>query len=129
MSIRLALSDALGALAVYRAGDNPGEVSEMMAYALTTLTEEAQQLVDDKNTTQEQATEMIAALREQTEQYMQTAATALNPLDDGYYFLVNAYRAFMLRQKREKGLSATMYLSMMGPWHSASLPQERIAIP
>ena len=107
MSIRLALSDALGALAVYRAGDNPGEVSEMMAYALTTLTEEAQQLVDDKNTTQEQATEMIAALREQTEQYMQTAATALNPLDDGYYFLVNAYRAFMLRQKREKGLSAT----------------------
>ena len=107
MSIRLALSDALGALAVYRAGDNPGEVSEMMSYALTTLTEEAQQLVDDKNTTQEQATEMIAALREQTEQYMQTAATALNPLDDGYYFLVNAYRAFMLRQKREKGLSAT----------------------
>ena len=107
MSIRLALSDALGALAVYRAGDNPGEVSEMMAYALTTLTEEAQQLVDDKNTTQEQAAEMIAALREQTEQYMQTAATALNPLDDGYYFLVNAYRAFMLRQKREKGLSAT----------------------
>lgn len=107
MSIRLALSDALGALAVYRAGDNPGEVSEMMSYALTTLTEEAQQLVDDKNTTQEQAAEMIAALREQTEQYMQTAATALNPLDDGYYFLVNAYRAFMLRQKREKGLSAT----------------------
>ncbi|MGN0234086.1 MAG: hypothetical protein ACI4B5_06675 [Bacteroidaceae bacterium] len=107
MSIRRALSDALGALAVYRAGENPGEVSDMMAYALTKLTEEAQVLVDDKNTTQEQATEMIASLRESTTQYMETAATALNPIEDGYYFLVNAYRAFMLRQSKEKGLSAT----------------------
>lgn len=107
MSIRLALSDALGALAVYRAGDNPGEVSDMMAYALTQLTEEAQLLVDDKNTTQEQADAMIASLRESTAQYMQSASTALNPVEDGYYFLVNGYRAFMLRQNKEKGLSAT----------------------
>ncbi len=108
MSIRRPLSDAKGALAVYKVGDNPGEVSAMVAYGLTQLVDEAQTLVDDKSTTEEQAADMTARLREATRQYLEAAPTAMRPVEDGYYFVVNAYRAFLMRQKKEKTLSATL---------------------
>jgi hypothetical protein len=108
MSIRRPLSDAKGALAVYKVGDNPGEVSAMVAYGLTQLVDEAQTLADDKSTTEEQAEDMTARLQEATRQYLETAPTAMRPVEDGYYFVVNAYRAFLMRQKKEKTLSATL---------------------
>lgn len=106
MSLRRTLSDARGAMATYRVGDAPGEVSPLVAYALTQATDEAQVLVDDRNTTQEQADAMKARLESLTADYLQTAPTAQNPVTDGYYFVVNAYRAFMLRQNKEKALAA-----------------------
>lgn len=107
MSIRRALSDARGAMAVYRVGDNPGEVSPLVADALTRLVDEAQAMTEDKNTTQAQAEAMTEKLREATAQYLESAPTVLNPLADGYYFVVNAYRAFQARQGKEKTLVAT----------------------
>lgn len=108
MSIRRPLSDAKGAMTVYKVGDNPGEVSAMVAYGLTQLVDEAQTLADDKSTTEEQAADMTARLQEATRQYLETAPTAMRPVEDGYYFVVNAYRAFLMRQKKEKTLSATL---------------------
>ncbi len=107
MSIRRALSDARGAMAVYRVGDNPGEVSPLVADALVRMVDEAQTMTGDKNTTQAQADEMIDQLQQATAQYLESAPTAQNPLADGYYFVVNAYRAFQARQGKEKTLVAT----------------------
>ncbi len=108
MSIRRALSDARGAMAVYRPGDNPGEVSPLLSDALVRLVDEAQTMVDDKNTTQGQANGMTERLRQATAQYLESAPTVQNPLADGYYFVVNAYRAFQARQGKEKTLVASL---------------------
>lgn len=107
MSIRRALSDARGSMAVYRVGDNPGEVSPLVADALVRLVEEAQSMTEDKNTTRDQADAMTEKLQEATAQYLESAPTVQNPLADGYYFVVNAYRAFQARQGKEKTLVAS----------------------
>lgn len=107
MSLRRALSDARGAMAVYRVGDNPGEVSPLVAHALQQAVDEALAMVEDKNTTQPQADAMTATLQEATASYLQSAPSVQTPLSDGYYFVVNAYRAFMARQNKEKVLTAS----------------------
>lgn len=107
MSLRRALSDARGAMAVYRVGDNPGEVSPLVAHALQQAVDEALVMVEDKNTTQPQADAMTATLQEATASYLQSAPSVQTPLSDGYYFVVNAYRAFMARQNKEKVLTAS----------------------
>lgn len=107
MSLRRALSDARGAMAVYRVGDNPGEVSPLVAHALQQAVDEALVLVEDKSTTQSQADAMTATLQEATASYLQSAPSVQTPLTDGYYFVVNAYRAFMARQNKEKVLTAS----------------------
>lgn len=106
MGLLRALSDARGAMAVYRVGGNPGEVSPAVAYGLAQAVDEAKALADDRTTTQEQADAMEASLRLSTTQYLQAAPMAQNPLTEGYYFVVNAYRAFLLRQGKEKALAA-----------------------
>ena len=107
MSIHRALSDARGAMAVFRVGDNPGEVSPLVADGLVRLVDEAAVMAADKTTTQAQADDMLARLRASTAQYVQSAPSAQTPLTDGYYFAVNAYRAFMARQGKEKALIAS----------------------
>ncbi len=107
MSVLRALSDARGAMAVYRVGDNPGEVSPLVADALLRLVDEAQALARDRNATQADADALVARLREATAQYLQSAPSVQAPLSDGYYFVVNAYRAFLARQNKEKVLAAT----------------------
>ena len=107
MSIRRPLSDAKGAMTVYKVGDNPGEVPPMVAHGLAQLVDEAQALADGKATTAEQAADVTERLEDATRQYLETAPTAMQPVDDGYYFVVNAYRAFELRQKKEKVLCAS----------------------
>ncbi len=106
MSVRRPLSDAKGAMTVYKVGDNPGEVSPLVAYGLTVLVDEAQALADGKTTTEQQAADVTERLEEATRQYLETAPTALQPVEDGYYFVVNAYRAFVMRQNKEKVLCA-----------------------
>lgn len=107
MSVRRALSDARGAMAVYRVGDNPGEVSPLVADALLRLVDEAQAMTEDRDATQASADALVGRLREATAQYWQSAPSVQAPLADGYYFVVNAYRAFQARQNKEKVLAST----------------------
>lgn len=100
--ISRALGKARGALALYPSGDNPGQVSPLLSSTLRGCIEEAQALVDDKNTTPLQAEEIIERLQQSTQAYEETAPSALNPVTEGYYWLTSAYRAFELRQGKQK---------------------------
>lgn len=102
LTIRRPLSDAKGILALYRSGDNPGEVPALLSSHLQELIDEAQALVASKATTAEQAEDIILRLKEATAAYAETAPSHLNPMSDGYYFLTSAYRAFELRQSKQK---------------------------
>ena len=104
--IRLALGNARGALALYPSGDNPGEVTPLLNSSLRDCIEEAQALADDKNTTPEQADDIILRLQQVTQAYEETAPTAVTPLTEGYYWLASAYRAFELRQGKRKVIRA-----------------------
>lgn len=103
-SIRRHLSDALGILALYRSGENPGEVPSLLSTHLQELVAEAQALVAGKNTTLEQATDIIQRLQEATAAYAEAAPQQLLPVTDGYYFINSAYRAFELRQNKQKAI-------------------------
>ena len=102
LSIRRALGDARGVLALYPCGDNPGQVTPLMSSTLRACIDEAQQLADDKNTTKEQAEEVCQRLAQAAQTYEETAGESLNPVEEGYYWLTNAYRAFELRQSKQK---------------------------
>jgi len=101
-TIRRALGYARGALAIFPSGDNPGQVSPMLSSTLKDCIEEAQTLAENKATTLEQAEDIIQRLQSATQTYEEAAPTALNPLTSGYYWLRNAYRAYFLRQNKEK---------------------------
>lgn len=100
--IRRALGDARGVLALYPCGENPGQVAPLLSSTLRACIEEAQALADDRNTTAAQAEEITARLAQATQTYEATAAESLNPVTDGYYWLTSAYRAFELRQDKQK---------------------------
>jgi len=100
--IRRALGHARGALALYPSGDNPGQVTPLLNSSLRDCIEEAQALADDKNATSEQADDIILRLQQAAQAYEETAPTAVNPLTEGYYWLNSAYRAFVLRQNKQK---------------------------
>ena len=102
LTIRRVLGDARGVLALYPCGDNPGQVSPLMSSTLRACIDEAQELADDKNTTAEQAEEVCQRLAQAAKTYEETAASSLNPVAEGYYWLTNAYRAFELRQNKQK---------------------------
>lgn len=105
-TIRRSMSDAKGMLALYRPGDNPGEVPSLLSSHLQELVDEAQALVAAKTTTEEQAEDIIQRLKEATASYAAVAPQHINPIQDGYYFLTSAYRAFELRQSKQKVLMA-----------------------
>lgn len=100
--IRRALGEARGILALYPPGDNPGQVSPLLSNTLRGYIEEAQALAENKNTTPEQAEEVVKSLLDSAHAYKETASTALNPITDGFYWLTCAYRAFELRQGKQK---------------------------
>ena len=100
--IRRTLGHARGALALYPSGDNPGQVTPLLNSSLRECIDEALALADDKNITSEQADEIILRLQQATQAYEETAPTAINPLVEGYYWLNSAYRAFVLRQNKQK---------------------------
>lgn len=103
-SIRRTLSDARGVLALYPAGDNPGQVPALLSSNLQQVIAEAQTLVASKTTTAEQAEDIIQRLKDATAAYADAAPSQINPMQDGYYFVTSAYRAFMLRQSKTKVL-------------------------
>lgn len=100
--VRASLGYARGALAAYPAGFNPGQVPELCSSSLSSLIEQAVSTIADKNTTQEQSDNLILALRQATDTYLATAPQNILPVHEGYYFLRSAYRAFQLRQEKEK---------------------------
>jgi len=100
--IRRALGHARGALALYPSGDNPGQVTPLLSSSLQDCIDEAQALADNKNTTSQQADDIILRLQQASQAYEETAPTAINPLAEGYYWLTSAYRAFVLRQNKQK---------------------------
>ena len=100
--IRRALGHARGALALYPSGDNPGQVTPLLSSSLQDCIDEAQALVDNKKTTSQQADDIILRLQQTSQAYEETAHTAINPLVEGYYWLTSAYRAFVLRQNKQK---------------------------
>ncbi len=102
LSIRRALGDARGVLALYPCGDEPGQVPPLLSSTLRACIDEAQTLADDKNTTAEQAEEICQQLAEAAQTYEATAGESLNPVAEGYYWLTSAYRAFELRQSKQK---------------------------
>ena len=102
LRIRRSLGHARGALALYPSGDNPGQVSPLLSSTLRVYIEEAQALVDDKNTTHQQADDIILRLQQASQAYEEAAPTAINLLQDGYYWVKSAYRAFVLRQNKQK---------------------------
>lgn len=104
MTIRRPLSDAKGIMALYRSGDDPGEVPALLGSHLLELIDEAQALVASKTTTAQQAEDIIGRLKEATAAYAETAPAHLNPMREGYYFVTSAYRAFELRQGKQKVL-------------------------
>lgn len=104
LTLRLPLSDARAVLALYRPGDNPGEVPIILSSHLQELIDEAQTLINSKTTTNEQAEEITQKLREAITTYTAVAPLQLNPMKDGYYFFTSAYRAFQLRQNKQKVL-------------------------
>ena len=106
LTIRRALGKAHGALALYPSGDNPGQVSPLLSSTLRECIEEAQALMDDKNTTPQQAEEIVERLLQSAQAYEETAPSALNPVTEGYYWLTSAYRAFELRQGKQKVMRA-----------------------
>ena len=106
ITIRRALGKARGALALFPSGDNPGQVSPLLSSTLRDCIDEAQTLADNKNTTLQQAEEIIERLQQSTLAYEETAPNALNPVTEGYYWLRCAYRAFELRQGKQKVLRA-----------------------
>jgi len=100
--IRRTLGHARGALALYPSGDNPGQVTPLLSSSLQDCIDEAQALADNKNTTSQQADDIILRLQQASQAYEETAPTAINPLAEGYYWLTSAYRAFVLRQNKQK---------------------------
>ena len=102
LTIRRALGSARGILALYPSGDNPGEVTPLLSSALADCIEEAQTLADDKNTTPSQAEEVIQRLKQSARAYEETAPSSVNPVSEGYYWITSAYRAFELRQGKQK---------------------------
>ena len=102
LTIRRAMSDARGVMALYPCGENPGQVSPLLSSSLREDIEVAQILSDDRNTTLNQAEEVIQRLQNSAQAYEETAATAINPVTEGYYWLTSAYRAFELRQNKQK---------------------------
>ena len=102
LTIRRALGTARGMLALYPCGDNPGEVTPLLSATLRDCIEEAQALADDKTTTADHADEMIQRLLDAAQAYEKTAPTQINAVSDGYYWLTSAYRAFELRQGKQK---------------------------
>lgn len=106
LTIRRALGMAQGVLALYPPGDNPGQVSPLLSSTLSECIEEAQALIDNKNTTTQQAEEIIERLQQSAQAYEETAPSALNPVTEGYYWLTSAYRAFELRQGKQKVIRA-----------------------
>jgi hypothetical protein len=102
LTICRALGTARGVLALYPCGDNPGEVPPILSSTLRDYIEEAQALVDNKNTSADQAEEMTQRLQYAAQAYEETAPTQINPVSDGYYWLTSAYRAFELRQGKQK---------------------------
>ena len=77
-------------------------MTPLLNSSLRDCIEEAQTLADDKNTTPEQADDIILRLQQVTQAYEETAPTAVTPLTEGYYWLASAYRAFELRQGKRK---------------------------
>lgn len=104
-SVRPALGRAKGALAMWPAGNEPGQVSPLLSANLTNLIQEAETMITNRNTTQEEADQMSARLKEAAEAYQQTAPEALNPVVEGYYFVQSAYRAFEDRQSKLKAMT------------------------
>ena len=102
ITIRRALGHARGSLALYPNGDNPGQVTPLLSSSLQDCIDEAQKLADNKNTTSEQADDIILRLQQASQAYEEAAPTAVNPLAEGYYWLTSAYRAFVLRQNKQK---------------------------
>lgn len=106
ITIRRPLSDARGMLALYPSGDNPGEVPAILSSNLQSLIDEALALIASKTTTAEQAQDITLRLKEATAAYAETAPQHINPMREGYYFVTSAYRAFQLRQSKQKVLMA-----------------------
>ncbi|MCR4920752.1 MAG: hypothetical protein K5945_03470 [Bacteroidaceae bacterium] len=102
LAIRRTLGDARGVMALYPCGENPGQVPPLMSTTLRACIDEAQAMAEDKNTTMEQAEEMCERLEQAARTYEETAAASLIPVTEGYYWLTNAYRAFELRQGKQK---------------------------
>ena len=100
--IRPSLGYARGILASYPAGTNPGQVPEACSASLSSFVEQAVNAIADKNLTQEQSEELIGNLREAADTYLATAPQNVLPVEEGYYFLRSAYRAFFLQQGKEK---------------------------
>lgn len=100
--IRRALGNARGVLARYPSGENPGQVPPLLSSSMRACIDEAQALVDDRNTTAQQAEEITERLGQAAQAYEETAADAIIPVTEGYYWLTNAYRAFELRQGKQK---------------------------
>ena len=122
LTIRRALGMARGALALYPSGDNPGQVSPLLSSSLMECIEDAQTMVNDMSTTSQQAEEMIQRLQQATRSYEETAPTALYPVTDGYYWLTSAYRAFELRQGKEKVMRVQETDGQMTlRWNNASI--------
>lgn len=122
LTIRKALGKARGALALYPSGDNPGQVSPLLSSTLRECIEDAQALVDDKNTTSQQADDIIERLLQSVQAYEETAPDALNPVTDGYYWLTSAYRAFELRQGKQKVMCVQETDGLMSlRWNNASI--------
>lgn len=100
--VRPSLGYARGALATYPSGTNPGQIPDAYSATLQALVEEATNTIADKNTTQEQSDLLIQALYEAADTYLATAPQNVLPVQEGYYFLRSAYKAFYLRQEKEK---------------------------
>ena len=102
LSIRRALGDARGVLALYPCGEDPGQVAPLLSSTLRACIDEAQVLAEDKNTTPEQAEDICQRLAEAAQTYEASAGESINPVTEGYYWLTSAYRAFELRQGKQK---------------------------
>lgn len=100
--VRPSLGYARGVMATYPSGTNPGQVPETCSASLSALIEEASSAIANKDLTQEQSDELILALREAADTYLSTAPQNVLPVEEGYYFLRSAYKAFLLRQGKEK---------------------------
>lgn len=102
LTIHRALGSARGVMAMYPCGENPGQVTPLLSSKLRECIDEAQTLAADKSTTPEQAEDIIQRLQQAAQAYEEAAPSELNPVTEGYYWLINAYRAFELRQGKQK---------------------------